>query len=82
MAELFPLGMGLLTGLGVGRFLRPSIAVYAWLPLAIGVAATVISGEFELSWGFLLVDVPLAAIAFAAGLALARYVHARTAQRT
>jgi hypothetical protein len=69
MTELLPVGFGLLLGLGVGLcwptagWLRTSI-----LTVALGVAATVVTGEFRVSWGFVLVDIPLVAVAALTGL--------------
>ena len=73
MQELVPLFSGLVLGAGLG-FLRPSIRlpVGAVLSIVIGVLATIVVGEFEVSWGFVLIDVPLVALAAFFGLAMAR----------
>jgi hypothetical protein len=75
--ELFPVITGLLAG-----------ALMAWVPalrrrrltwlaaVVLGVAATVLSGEFRVSWAYLLVDVPLVAVSCGLGI---RLVRARTA---
>jgi hypothetical protein len=67
MSELFPVGGGLVIGLLVG-LLRPSlrVGVAVLLSVVFGVVATVVSGEFRISWGYLLVDIPL--VAGSAGL--------------
>ena len=63
MEEMFPIACGLLAGIHVG-LIRPAwrIAVGASLAIVLGVAATVVSGEFKVSWAFLLVDIPLVAL--------------------
>jgi hypothetical protein len=64
MQELIPIGFGLVLGAALG-FVRPSIRlpVGAALCVLCGTLATVVTGEFELSWGYLLVDIPLVALA-------------------
>jgi hypothetical protein len=67
--ELLPVASGLVIGLTLG-LLQPSLRVPIGvvLILAFGVLATVVSGEYLISWSFLLVDVPLVAISVGAGL--------------
>jgi xanthosine utilization system XapX-like protein len=74
MQELIPLGCGLLLGAVLG-FVRPSIRlpVGAALAIMLGVLATVITGEFKLSWGYVLIDIPLVAIAAFAALVTVRH---------
>ncbi len=69
MQELLPVVGGLFLGLLLG-LVRPSmrVPVGAVLIVALGVLATVVSGEFLISWAFLLIDVPLVAISTAVGL--------------
>jgi hypothetical protein len=75
MHELFPIAAGLLAGAFL-TLVRPTVR----LPLgvlaavAIGVLATVVSGEFRMGWEFLLVDIPGAALAVFAGNALTQRV--------
>ncbi len=78
MQELFPLACGLLLGAALG-FVRPTIRLPVGVCLAIvlGVLATVLTGEFKTSWGYVLVDIPLVAVAAILGLFAAR--HARPA---
>jgi hypothetical protein len=80
--ELFPFAAGLLLGAVLG-VLRPSIRapVGAVAAVALGVLATVISGEFHVSWEFLLFDIPLVAVSAALGLAVARRVRATHGRR-
>jgi peptidoglycan/LPS O-acetylase OafA/YrhL len=66
--EIFPI----VTGLVIGMLLRITprrfrLAVGPVAVLAVGAIATIISGEYELGWEYLLVDVPLAALTAAAG---------------
>jgi len=77
--EVFPLVVGLLLGALLG-LLRPSIRapVGAVAAVALGVLATVISGEFRVSWEFVLFDIPLVGVSAVLGLAVAR--RARTAR--
>jgi hypothetical protein len=67
--ELVPVASGLVIGLILG-LLRPSLRVPVGLVLiiAFGVLATVVSGEYLISWSFLLIDIPLVAVSAAAGL--------------
>jgi hypothetical protein len=64
MQELFPLACGLLLGTTLG-LVRPSLRLPlgALLAVLLGVLATVVTGEFRLSWGYVLVDIPLVALA-------------------
>jgi hypothetical protein len=75
MDELFPVVAGLAVGALLG-LIRPTLRFWVGAVLAVlfGVLATVVSGEFHISWGFLLIDIPLVAISASAGLALARRV--------
>jgi hypothetical protein len=67
--ELLPVASGLLIGLILG-LLRSSLRVPVGLVLiiAFGVLATVVSGEYLISWSFLLIDIPLVAVSAAASL--------------
>jgi hypothetical protein len=69
MEELLPVASGLVIGLILG-LIRPSlrIPVGALLIVAFGVLATVVSGEYLISWSFLLIDIPLVALSAAASL--------------
>ena len=68
MHELFPVVGGFLLGVLASR-LKPALAVPvgATGAIAIGVAATIVSGEFRLSWDFLAIDIPGTALAVASG---------------
>ena len=69
MQEIVPVAFGLILGLALG-YVRPSIRLLLGCLLAIllGVLATVVTGEFKSSWGYLLVDIPLVAVASLVGL--------------
>jgi hypothetical protein len=62
VTELFPVTAGLLIGLALG-VLRPSwrAPLGAGLAVVLGTLATVLSGEYRISWEFLLIDIPLVA---------------------
>jgi hypothetical protein len=67
--ELLPVMSGLILGSLLG-LLRPSLRVPIGvvLILALGLLATVVSGEYLISWSFLLIDIPLVAVSAAASL--------------
>jgi hypothetical protein len=69
MQELLPIASGLLLGALLG-LLRPSLRLPlgAGAAVCLGLMATVVSGEFRISWGFLAIDIPAAALAAVAGL--------------
>ena len=73
MPELLPIFSGIVMGMLVG-FLRPSLRIptAAALTVALGVIATIASGEYTVSWAFLLVDVPLVGISAVAGFLACR----------
>jgi hypothetical protein len=69
MAELIPLGFGFLLGILLG-LLRSSLRLPVGMVLAValGTLATVVTGEAQISWGFVMVDIPIVAIGSALGL--------------
>jgi hypothetical protein len=71
--ELVPLGFGFLLG-GVLGFVRTSLRlpVGAALAVILGVTATVVTGEATISWAFVLIDIPIVAIAAVLGLLAGR----------
>jgi hypothetical protein len=75
MQELIPVGCGLLLGGALG-YIRPSMrpAVGAAFAVLLGVCATLVTGEFALSWGYVLVDIPLVALATVLALVSARRI--------
>ena len=79
MQELFPLAAGLLLGVMLG-FVRPTLRLPVGVILAIllGTIATVVTGEFKLSWGYLLFDIPLVGFAAFLGFVSARQLRPAT----
>lgn len=75
MEELFPIVCGLAVGSLLG-LIRPAMRFWVGTALAIvlGALATTISGEFAITWAFLLIDIPLVAISAAASMFLMRRV--------
>jgi len=73
MQEFVPVLCGLALGAGLGA-LRPDIRlpVGAILSIAIGVLATVVTGEFKSTWDYVLIDIPLVACTAFLGLAATR----------
>ena len=65
MQEIFPVVCGALIGAGAQRLLSGRLRWVAMVALSIvaGVAASTISGELELSWGFVPIDLLQALIA-------------------
>ena len=78
MNELFPVLSGLLMG-SLITLIRPQTRLAAGViaSLVLGTTATVVSGEYKIGWEFLLIDIPLVAIASAAGFATARAIRRR-----
>ena len=78
MNELFPVLSGLLVG-SLLTLIRPQMRLTAGVvaSVVLGTAATIVSGEYRIGWEFLLVDIPLVAIASAAGFATARAIRRR-----
>lgn len=76
MTELLPVGLGLLLGLSVGT-VRPSFgrAQCVALAIALGVLATIATGEAAISWSYVLVDIPLVGLAAFVGQLATRRVH-------
>ena len=78
MQELFPVVSGVVLGIVVAG-LRPSLRLWVGVLLAavLGLCATVLSGEFEVSWDYLLVDIPLVAVSAGLSFTLARMAFLR-----
>ena len=75
LTEVFQVLIGILIGTALG-WVRPQIRLWAGSALAIlgGLLATVVSGEFRLSWAYLLIDIPLVAGASILALAVTRHL--------
>ncbi len=82
MTELFPIVAGLLCGLVLGSLTaRRRVLVGLAFSVVAGVLATVVSGEWRISWAFLLIDIPLVAVSAVVGDLLSRSVVLRWADR-
>lgn len=82
MNELFPIAAGLVCGVLLGSLTaRRRLVVGLTFSVVAGVLATVVSGEWRISWAFLLVDIPLVAVSAVAGDLLSRAVVLRRASR-
>ncbi|HEX5622233.1 MAG TPA: hypothetical protein VFX51_27655 [Solirubrobacteraceae bacterium] len=75
MQELIPIVLGLALGAALG-YVRPSmrLAIGAVLAVVLGVAATLVTGEFKASWSYVLFDIPLVGLCAVAGLLIGRRV--------
>jgi hypothetical protein len=82
MNELFPVLSGVVIGIALGAIApKLRIPVALTLALVLGFVATVISGEYSLSWGYLLVDIPLVGVATATSYLVARAIRLRSLAR-
>ena len=82
MNELFPIVAGLLCGLVLGSLTaKRRIFVGVVFALVAGLLATIVSGEWRISWAFLLIDIPLVAISSVAGVLLSRRLVLQRASR-
>ena len=81
--EVFPVVAGVLVGLIALRIANVRLRTFAYVALSVvfGVIATTISGEFAVSWGFLLIDIPLVMLAGVATVAIATYAPRLAEQR-
>jgi len=63
MNEWFPIAMGAAVGLILG-YATGRLRVMAGIVLSVvlGICATVATGEWRISWAFLLIDIPLVAV--------------------
>src|SRR5688572_20016295 len=82
--EIFPIAAGLVVG-GLLGFLRPTmrLPVGAAAAVVLGIVATIVSGEYRISWEYLLIDIPLVALASVASLVAGRSLRRKvSAHRT
>ena len=81
--DLLPIALGLGVGTALAG-LRPSasIAVGIMVAVPLGFLVTVVTGEFELGWEYLLVDIPLVAVSAAAGAWIVRILSRGNRWRT
>jgi hypothetical protein len=70
--ELLPIGCGVLLG-ALARGIRPSLRwpIGVVLTIGLGVMASVVSGEAAISWAFVLIDIPMVAVAASVGFLVA-----------
>ena len=73
--ELLPVAIGIGVGTVVAS-VRPAMATAAalYLSVPLGFLVTVMTGEFELGWEYLLVDIPLVALCSTAAFWTVRMV--------
>jgi hypothetical protein len=78
MNEIVPIALGFASGVLIGG-LTPRRRLAAWLAVSVllGVAATVLTGEWRISWAFVLIDIPLVAAAALVGHLGARNLSGR-----
>ena len=64
MEELIPVGFGILLGCALG-FVRFSVRLPLGGAVAVvlGITATAVTGEATISWAFVLIDIPMVAVA-------------------
>jgi Na+/serine symporter len=80
--EIFPITAGLICGLLLGSLTaRRRLAVGLVVSILVGALATVVSGEWRITWAFLLIDIPLAAGCAAVGSLTSRALVLRISTR-
>jgi len=73
MEEFLPVVAGLLCGLVLGTATaRRRLAIGIAFSILAGVTATVVSGEWRISWAYLLIDIPLVAVSAVVGVVASR----------
>ena len=73
MTELFPILSGLACGVLLGSLtVRRPVLVGVLFSVVTGVLATVLAAEWQISWAFLLIDIPLVGMSAVIGDLLAR----------
>jgi hypothetical protein len=84
MGEILPIGAGILVGLICWRIasVRLRTAALVVLSVLFAALASLVNGELALSWGFLLIDIPLVfLVAVGTSLLVSRLVSARQTAR-
>ena len=73
MHEIFPIAAGVLLGLVLLRISNPRLKTVLFIvgSVVFGVIATTISGEFRITWEFVLIDIPEVMLSAAAVVLLA-----------
>lgn len=68
MREFFPVFVGALLGGAQGWTTNRHVLIWGSLvAVVVGVLATIFSGEYKIGWEFLLIDIPVAALAAVGG---------------
>ncbi len=84
MHEILPISAGVVVGLICWRIASVRLRTIALVVLSVvfGALASLLTGELALTWGFLLIDIPLVfLVAVGTSLLLARFVGARQTAR-
>jgi hypothetical protein len=80
--EFFPVLAGLVCGVLLGSLtVRRPLLVGAVCAVVAGVLATVLAGEWRVSWAFLLIDIPLVGVSALVGDVVSRSVVLRRISR-
>ncbi len=75
MSELFPILAGFISGMAIAGAAPKVRTRYGILAaVLLGLTATVVSGEYRISWEYLFIDIPLVALTALCGYALARRI--------
>ncbi|MCX2726990.1 hypothetical protein OO015_05705 [Thermomicrobium sp. 4228-Ro] len=84
MGEILPISAGVVVGLICWRIASVRLRTVALVALSVifGALASLINGELALTWGFLLIDIPLVfLVAAGTSVVLARVFPAHVVQR-
>jgi uncharacterized membrane protein YdjX (TVP38/TMEM64 family) len=83
MNEIFPVIYGVGVGLACSFLTSPRWRYGLWILLSalFGIVATVVTGEWKISWEFLLIDIPLVAASSFAVMALRNRIRRRRRAR-
>lgn len=74
MNELLPISLGLASGVLIGSLTsRRGVVTWLLVSVLLGIVATILTGEWRVSWAFLLIDIPLVACAAVGGHVAARH---------
>jgi hypothetical protein len=78
MNEVVPVALGVVIGAMVG-LLTARYKPWLWVTVSIiiGCLATVLTGEWRISWAFLLIDIPLIGLFSALGFLVVRQLRQR-----
>ena len=80
MNEIFPVLYGVCVGFVCSFIASGRWRYFCWVGLSalFGVAATILTGEWKLSWDFVLIDIPLVAGSSFAVMALRNLIRRRS----